>query len=207
MANVDLNKEIFGAPVWVWGGGVGIVGIALLLRFKTPNSTSIPQNTGILPTTQTASGSVPASLIPQFVNQVYNQETPPIVTVNDNTPVTINNPSPGPAPQIPSPAPMPIPQPPSPPPPAPIPAPIQAPAPQPVQQPAGQWVTVTPWSRGSSSWSSTLWGIAQHFYGNGSQYGRIFSANRSGVMRPDGSAGSISNPSLIYPGERLWVPA
>ncbi|MGO9423147.1 LysM peptidoglycan-binding domain-containing protein [Roseiarcus sp.] len=42
----------------------------------------------------------------------------------------------------------------------------------------------------------TLWGISQKFYGDGSRYGMIFSAN----------AGQIRDPNLIYPGQTFFVP-
>ena len=39
-------------------------------------------------------------------------------------------------------------------------------------------------------------GISQKFYGDGSRYGMIFSAN----------AGQIRDPNLIYPGQTFFVP-
>ncbi len=42
----------------------------------------------------------------------------------------------------------------------------------------------------------SLWKIARHFYGNGSDYKKIYDAN----------AGSIRNPNLIYPGQVLVIP-
>lgn len=42
----------------------------------------------------------------------------------------------------------------------------------------------------------TLWGIAKKYYGNGSQYTKIVSANLD-----------IKNPNLIYPGQVLSIPA
>ena len=42
----------------------------------------------------------------------------------------------------------------------------------------------------------TLWGIAKKYYGNGSQYPKIMSAN------PD-----IKNANLIYPGQVFTIPA
>lgn len=42
----------------------------------------------------------------------------------------------------------------------------------------------------------TLWGIARKYYGNGSQYTRIYQAN----------SGMIRNPGLIYPGQVLTIP-
>jgi nucleoid-associated protein YgaU len=43
---------------------------------------------------------------------------------------------------------------------------------------------------------NTLSGIAQQYYGDTSQYGRIFMANRDTVFDPD----------LIYPGQALRIP-
>lgn len=42
----------------------------------------------------------------------------------------------------------------------------------------------------------TLWGIATRYYGNGAQYPKIYNANRS----------IISNPNLIYPGQKIVIP-
>lgn len=42
----------------------------------------------------------------------------------------------------------------------------------------------------------TLWAIAKKFYGNGSQYTKIASANSD----------KIKNPNLIYPGQVLTIP-
>jgi nucleoid-associated protein YgaU len=42
----------------------------------------------------------------------------------------------------------------------------------------------------------TLWGISQKFYGDGSRYAIIFSANSD----------QIRNPNLIYPGQIFVVP-
>lgn len=41
-----------------------------------------------------------------------------------------------------------------------------------------------------------LWNIAKKFYGNGSQYTKIYDANRD----------KIRNPNLIYPGQVLTIP-
>lgn len=41
-----------------------------------------------------------------------------------------------------------------------------------------------------------LWNIAKKFYGNGSQYTKIYNANRD----------KIKNPNLIYPGQVLTIP-
>ncbi len=41
-----------------------------------------------------------------------------------------------------------------------------------------------------------LWNIAKKYYGNGSQYTKIYNANRD----------KIKNPNLIYPGQVLTIP-
>src|SRR4051794_3888812 len=53
---------------------------------------------------------------------------------------------------------------------------------------------------------STLWGIAEIHYNNGNEWPRIYNANRSGTTRPDGKAGMIRNPDLIYTGWSLLIP-
>lgn len=42
----------------------------------------------------------------------------------------------------------------------------------------------------------TLWAIAKRYYGNGSQYPKIFNANKD----------KVKNPNLIYPGQVLTIP-
>ena len=41
-----------------------------------------------------------------------------------------------------------------------------------------------------------LWKIAKRFYGNGAEYTKIYNANKD----------KISNPNLIYPGQKLVIP-
>lgn len=43
----------------------------------------------------------------------------------------------------------------------------------------------------------TLWAIAKKYYGNGNQYTKIVNANKD----------KIKNPNLIYPGQKLVIPA
>lgn len=186
-----LTRKLGAFPLWVWLG-LGLAGaLAYANWHKSKTAASQQSLNGSLPTTQTASGSTPASLIPQFVNQVYENPTPPVVNVN--TPVTVNNPPGAPGPAGP-------------------PGPGGPPGGDdhghnPPPKPAGTWVTAGVWSSTNAPWNSTLWGIAQHVYGNGAQYPKIFAANKVGVMRPDGTAGFISNPNLIHPGDRIFVPA
>lgn len=183
--NVFTNK-VGPFPLWVWMG----LSLAILLaitNWKKQKTTASTANQGTLPTNDTASGSTPASLIPQFVNQVYNNPGPP-TQVTVNTPVTVdtdNDPT--------------HPTPPPPPPP-------HGGPPPPKPAPKGQWVTVGVWNSTNAPWNSTLWGIANHIYGNGALDAKIFAANKKGVMRPDGSQGVVSDINLVHPGDRIWVP-
>lgn len=58
-------------------------------------------------------------------------------------------------------------------------------------------VTVNPKSTGSYTVVSgdSLWAIAKKYYGDGSKYGKIVTAN------------GIKNPNLIYPGQKLVIPS
>lgn len=47
------------------------------------------------------------------------------------------------------------------------------------------------------SWCGSLWGIAQHFYGNGTEWTKIYTANKGKIG---------SNPNLIHVGQVLTIP-
>ena len=48
----------------------------------------------------------------------------------------------------------------------------------------------------SSEKADTLWAIAKKYYGSGSQYTKIYNANKD----------KIKNPNLIYPGQVIKIP-
>ncbi|MHB8065153.1 MAG: LysM peptidoglycan-binding domain-containing protein [Ruminiclostridium sp.] len=60
-------------------------------------------------------------------------------------------------------------------------------------------VKVNPKSKGTYVVKSgdCLWSIAKKYYGDGSKHAKIYNANKS----------IIKNPNLIYPGQRLVIPA
>lgn len=76
--------------------------------------------------------------------------------------------------------------------PEPEPEPEPTPKPTPKPKPKQINVTVKKWPHKLS----TLWGIAEHYYGNGLKWRDIYNANRNKIRRPD----------LIYPGWVLVVP-
>ena len=67
-----------------------------------------------------------------------------------------------------------------------------------VEKAAAQKPKVNPKNNGSYvvKKGDTLWAIAKKYYGNGSQYPKIFNANKD----------KIKNPNLIYPGQKLAIP-
>jgi nucleoid-associated protein YgaU len=101
--------------------------------------------------------------------------------------------------------PVPLPDPPTPPvvnpPVVPPPPPPPPPVPASTISMSGRYVWVT-----RTKPDNTLYGIAQHYYGNGNEWPTIWSHNYLGQTRPDGTKGEIWNPNLVYPGEKLWVP-
>jgi nucleoid-associated protein YgaU len=87
------------------------------------------------------------------------------------------------------------------PPPVTTPPPVTNPPP-PTTTPTFRYYTVRVWP----AKGSTLWGIAEIYYGNGKRYVDIFNANRKGTIRADKKPGMITNPSLILPGWVLLIP-
>ena len=59
-------------------------------------------------------------------------------------------------------------------------------------QSGGQYHVV----EGGDPWGDTLWDLAESYYGDGSQWEKIYNAN----------ADQIEDPNLIYPGQRLLIP-
>lgn len=68
-----------------------------------------------------------------------------------------------------------------------VPAVPAPPAPKPAQTTVRTYTIVS---------GDTLWAIAKKYYGNGAQYTKIYEANKN----------IISNPNLIYPGQKVVIP-
>lgn len=96
-------KKMGPLPVWAWMG----VGLAVVLAYSYyKKSKTAATTTGAGTSSGSASvnspGGVDASLVPQFVNQVYESSTPPpapSVTVNNTIPApVVTTPTPPPTP-------------------------------------------------------------------------------------------------------------
>jgi hypothetical protein len=79
-------------PLWAWGGIIVLLALGYSL-YKKHTAAATSQSTNS--STVNSPGGVDASLVPQFVNQVYTQGTPPSapnVTVNNQIPPDTNPP-------------------------------------------------------------------------------------------------------------------
>ena len=158
-------------PAWAWLG-IGVVGLILISQYKK-NPLVTKATTPTVPGDQTA---------------------PPVVVVS-YPPIIVPSPTPsGGRP----PTPRPKPRPPV------FKKPIHKPLHRPVIHPprshtptpshTGQYVTVAKWNSTNAPWNSTLWGIAQHFYGDGNMWHLLAAANH------------IADPKKIQPGQRILIP-
>lgn len=101
-----FTRKVGPLPMWAWMGIALLIAVGYYL-IKKNSSANSNSAAGTSPSTVNTPGGVDSSLVPQFVNQVYNQETPPPapnVTVNNNvpTPTTTNtNPTATPNPNLP----------------------------------------------------------------------------------------------------------
>jgi hypothetical protein len=85
-----FTRKIGPMPMWGWMAIALVVAILYYLYKKNSASSSTSSQAQTAATNNTP-GGVDSSLVPQFVNQVYNQETPPAapnITVNSTVPVT-----------------------------------------------------------------------------------------------------------------------
>lgn len=208
-----LRSDIGPLPTWVWAG-LGTAGLATYMvvhkknqmKAQAAQSANQPANASNL-------GTVPLSNLTTQAQPMPIQMGDTFVNVNPTTTTTVNNEPPNPVSQ---PQPLPASGPSNPTPPVTIIPPgttvfpggpnnpfkpvtppagqlAPAPAPAPPPQPAQRTQTVCAYP----SWCGSLWGIAQHFYGNGSLWTKIYDANRGLIG---------SNPNVIHPGQILVVP-
>jgi nucleoid-associated protein YgaU len=179
-----LKQKAGPLPVWGWAA-VGTAGLAGYLIYRQKQSAAAAAAAAQQqPLDSSNLGTVPVSNLTTTGQPMPIQMGDTFVDVNDPTTVT-NNPPPPPPP------PSPIKKPPPPPtkkPPPPTTPPKVTPPP-----PKQQTVTVCPWPQ----WCGTLWGIAQHVYGNGALWPAIYNANKAKIG---------SNPNLIHAGTVLVIP-
>jgi hypothetical protein len=102
-----FTRKVGPLPLWGWMAIIAVVAFAYSYYKKSKATSSAGTSTASTTTavgSNNTPGGVDSSLVPQFINQTYNQETPPAapnVTVNNTLPappVGGTQPSPTPAP-------------------------------------------------------------------------------------------------------------
>ena len=185
-----LTTRLGPLPVWAWTG-IGVGGLGLYLyhqRSKAAAEQAAQANADNQGLGSSDLGTVPISNLTTAAQPMPIQmgDTFVDVNVNDTDPKQGIPPGEKPPPGT---KPKPTPAPPKPPA-AKLPA---APKPAPPKAPAQKTVTVCPWPQ----WCGSLWGIAQHYYGNGADWPKIYNANKGKIG---------ANPNLIHPGTVLVIP-
>lgn len=174
-----LTGKLGPMPVWAWMG-LGLGGALLIASYRKGK----------------AAPAAPADQLPANV-------PPQWTLVEGDTIVTVpSSPPGGGRPGPPQPVPIPIDRPPRPrpvPPPVHVPPPpVPIPSPRP---PAGQRSDpLVKWRNGNEL--SSLWALAQKYYGAGQQWSRIWNAPQNAHLRE--MAGN--NPQNVQPGWRFWIP-
>lgn len=178
-----VTRQLGPLPVWAWGGlTLGALLAVTTWQRNRKDSAAAAQNGGV-----TQQYKLPESLQPTytFIDQDRTLITMPWTPPGGGRPP--DPPGGGVTP--------------TPPPPVATPPPVPSVTPPP-PPPAGQWETVVKWSKGQAKGTpSTLWGIAEKWYGNGSTWGQIWAAPQNAAIR-----GKRGTPQKIQPGDRIWVP-
>jgi hypothetical protein len=80
--------------------------------------------------------------------------------------------------------------------------------PPPTPAPDGAYVDVTQWQRKNAPWNSTLYGIAEHEWGDGDAWRKIWYAPQNKRLREMRSTGEYEDKGWenIQPGDKIWVP-
>lgn len=73
--------------------------------------------------------------------------------------------------------------------------------PDPTPAPDGAYVDVVKWTKKNAPWNSTLFGIAEHQWGDGDQWRKIWLAPQNARLRE-----TRKDPEEIQPGDKIWVP-
>lgn len=170
-----------------WGAaGAGAIGLIVFLRARSSGAGSQPNQdagagggTGYVgaPGLANTTGSDVAAALSNFGTGLQASLADYAATLNDavgkiptqDTPSPVPTPAPAPGPSAPAPA-----------------------------SPSGQWVTVTKFTSGHPSWSSTISGIAGHF--GVSNWQSVWSSAQNAALRA-----SRGKPEAIRPGDRVWV--
>lgn len=83
-----LTRKLGPLPLWGWLGIATALALVYVFISKSKSSSASTATTGAGTTTGATSvnspGGVDSSLVPQFVNQVYTESTPPVTNITDS---------------------------------------------------------------------------------------------------------------------------
>jgi nucleoid-associated protein YgaU len=199
-----LGAKKNGIPLWIWVGGAVVLIVGGYYIYKGRQATAATQaasTTSQTATTDTSDSGIGTEQYETLLSQLRDLQGEESTQSNPPPPRVVSVGSVNPPPLSTSPPVSPPPPPPtSPPPPPPV---TTSPTPNPVSP---NVVTVQPYP----AWNSTLWGIAQKEYGDGSQYPKIFAANENLIVGQEEahgmSAADAQSRKWLYPGEAITVP-
>lgn len=181
----SLTHKYGPLPAWAWMG-VAVIGLIIISAYRQGKitnqaSTTATGGTTTPPGDQTAPPVTVVAYPPVIVGGGPAQDGRPTTGSGSGStpPVSTRPPSPPPTAVKPPPPPPPVSSTPT--------------------KPAlgkGVWVPIGKWNASipGGGWNTTLWGIAQHIYGDGNLYPTIQTFNH------------IANPRTIQPGQVIWVP-
>ena|ERR1700733_2155916 len=80
-----FTRKIGPLPMWAWMAIALLVALGYYMYHKSKSTTSVGSSATGSGASTAGAGGVDSSLVPQFVNQTYVENTPPSVTVNNST--------------------------------------------------------------------------------------------------------------------------
>lgn len=191
-----VKRKVGPLPVWAWMG----LSLGAALAFASWRNGKSKAADAPADGSTISPNDLPATDTPTYVFQNYDQDRTTYVTPDGLPPGGGRTDLPSATPAVPTATPTPtVPKPVTPT--TSKPAPVTKP--KPAAAPAGMYAAITTkYKDGQPKGTpSTVWGLAERYYKNGSQWARIWNAPQNAALRR--KRGSVSN---VRPGDKLWIP-